>query len=146
MGACSFNNSHTAAENELADSLGEAMRQYPNAVAVLVRRHGLYVWGNTWEAAKRHGECLHYLFDMALQMSSMGFDFMTKPTSAITAGCFDCSEDTSSSKKRAVESSTGDALFFNDDALLSIDSAIVSVIPANPTHCTHRRRIGRIQP
>ena len=101
---------NTAHENELADSLGEAMRQYPNAVAVLVRRHGLYVWGNTWEAAKRHGECLHYLFDMALQMSSMGFDFMTKPTSAITAGCFDCSEDTSSSKKRAVDSSTGDAV------------------------------------
>ena len=101
---------NTAHENELADSLGEAMRQYPDSVAVLVRRHGLYVWGNTWEAAKRHGECLHYLFDMALQMSSMGFDFMSKPTSAIPAGCFDCTEDTNSrgsNKKRAVESSTG---------------------------------------
>jgi methylthioribulose 1-phosphate dehydratase/enolase-phosphatase E1 len=100
---------NTPHENELADSLGEAMQQYPNSVAVLVRRHGLYVWGNTWEAAKRHGECLHYLFDMALQMSSMGFDFMTEPTSAIPAGCFDCSEDTSnnSSKKRAMESPAG---------------------------------------
>ena len=43
-------------------------------------------------------------------MSSMGFDFMSKPTSAIPAGCFDCTEDTNSrgsNKKRAVESSTG---------------------------------------
>ena len=46
---------NTAHEHELADSLGEAIAAYPKACAVLVRRHGMYVWGDTWEQAKRHG-------------------------------------------------------------------------------------------
>jgi len=32
--------------------MAEAMRDYPDASAVLVRRHGVYVWGKTWEQAK----------------------------------------------------------------------------------------------
>ncbi len=46
---------NTAHEHELADSLGEAIAAYPQSCAVLVRRHGMYVWGDTWEQAKRHG-------------------------------------------------------------------------------------------
>ena len=101
---------NTAHENELADSLGEAMRNYPNTVAVLVRRHGLYVWGDNWEAAKRHGECLHYLFDMALQMAGMGMNFMSKPGTTVPAGCFYCSDDVSDSaggRKRALSAVAG---------------------------------------
>ncbi len=66
---------NTAWEHELADSLGEAIAKYPKACAVLVRRHGMYVWGKTWEQAKRHGECLHYLLDIALSMHKLGLDF-----------------------------------------------------------------------
>lgn len=70
---------NTAWEHELADSLGEAIAKNPKACAVLVRRHGMYVWGNTWEEAKRHGECLHYLFDIAIRMKQLGLDFNAPP-------------------------------------------------------------------
>ncbi len=36
---------NTAHEADLKDSMAKAMAQYPNATAVLVRRHGVYVWG-----------------------------------------------------------------------------------------------------
>ena len=39
---------NTPHEEDLADSLGEAIRKYPKATAVLVRRHGIYIWGSTW--------------------------------------------------------------------------------------------------
>jgi methylthioribulose 1-phosphate dehydratase/enolase-phosphatase E1 len=68
---------NTAWEHELADSLGEAIAKYPKAPAVLVRRHGMYVWGNTWQQAKRHGECMHYLLDIAISMHKLGMDINT---------------------------------------------------------------------
>jgi len=36
---------NTPYEEDLKDSMADAMRQYPDAAAVLVRRHGIYVWG-----------------------------------------------------------------------------------------------------
>ena len=77
---------NTAHEHELADCLGETMARYPKACAILVRRHGMYVWGNTWEQAKRHGECLHYLFEVALRMHQMGMDFNAAPLTATALG------------------------------------------------------------
>jgi methylthioribulose 1-phosphate dehydratase/enolase-phosphatase E1 len=71
---------NTAYEYELADCLGKCIKDNPKSCAVLVRRHGLYVWGDTWEAAKRHGECLHYLFEMAIQMHTLSMDFTVPPT------------------------------------------------------------------
>jgi methylthioribulose 1-phosphate dehydratase/enolase-phosphatase E1 len=71
---------NTAWEHELADSLGEAIDRYPKSCAVLVRRHGIYVWGSNWQAAKRHAECLHYLFDVAIQMHhKLGQNFYSPP-------------------------------------------------------------------
>ena len=32
--------------------LKEAIINYPDTCAVLVRRHGVYVWGDTWEKTK----------------------------------------------------------------------------------------------
>ena len=43
---------NTARECELTDRLREAIQAYPEANAVLVRRHGVYVWGKNWIEAK----------------------------------------------------------------------------------------------
>lgn len=65
---------NTAREYELTDSLAAAMEAYPKATAVLVRNHGLYVWGDNWIHAKTQAECYHYLFDAAVQLTRMGID------------------------------------------------------------------------
>ncbi len=59
---------NTPFEYELTASLEAAVLKYPRAVGVLVRHHGVYVWGNSWEDAKRHAECMHYLFDLSVKM------------------------------------------------------------------------------
>lgn len=42
---------NTAHEEDLTGSLEKAMDAYPDTCAVLVRRHGVYVWGDTvWKA------------------------------------------------------------------------------------------------
>lgn len=43
---------NTPFERDLEDSLAEAVEEYPGTSAVLVRRHGFYVWGDTWQKAK----------------------------------------------------------------------------------------------
>lgn len=73
---------NTAWEHELADSLGEAIAKYPKAPAVLVRQHGMYVWGKTWEAAKRHAECLHYLFDSYIEINKLGLTHLISKEAA----------------------------------------------------------------
>nr|XP_018264572.1 methylthioribulose-1-phosphate dehydratase [Kwoniella dejecticola CBS 10117]OBR86730.1 methylthioribulose-1-phosphate dehydratase [Kwoniella dejecticola CBS 10117] len=59
---------NTAVEEDLTESMAAAMEKYPDAPAILVRRHGVYVWGNTWEQAKTQSECLDYLFEIAVKM------------------------------------------------------------------------------
>ena len=70
---------NTAHEHELADTLGACIAAHPKTSAVLVRRHGIYVWGATWEQAKRHAECLHYLFEVTIQMKLLGKDSLRPP-------------------------------------------------------------------
>jgi methylthioribulose-1-phosphate dehydratase len=36
---------NTPNEEDLKDSMADAMKRYPEAAGVLVRRHGVYVWG-----------------------------------------------------------------------------------------------------
>lgn len=43
---------NTPFERDLADSMYAAMMEYPGCSAILVRRHGVYVWGQNWEKAK----------------------------------------------------------------------------------------------
>lgn len=43
---------NTAFERDLEQSMKETMDEYPGSTAVLVRRHGIYVWGDTWQKAK----------------------------------------------------------------------------------------------
>lgn len=61
---------NTAYEHELTESMEAAMLAYPRAPAVLVRRHGVYVWGKNWIQAKTQSECLEYLFQASLRMRS----------------------------------------------------------------------------
>jgi methylthioribulose-1-phosphate dehydratase len=43
-------------EENLTASLGAAMDKYPDTYAVLVRRHGIYVWGDNVAKAKTQCE------------------------------------------------------------------------------------------
>ncbi|PPR07921.1 hypothetical protein CVT24_000901 [Panaeolus cyanescens] len=63
---------NTPNEEDLKDSMAEAMVKYPNAAGVLVRRHGVYVWGLDWEKAKTQTECLDYLFEISVKMKLAG--------------------------------------------------------------------------
>jgi ribulose-5-phosphate 4-epimerase/fuculose-1-phosphate aldolase len=49
-----------------------AMTDHPRTFAVLVRRHGVYVWGSDWIQAKTHAECYHYLFEAVVRMREIG--------------------------------------------------------------------------
>lgn len=63
---------NTPHEEDLTDSLQEAIRNYPGATAVLVRRHGIYVWGETVWKAKVYNEAIDYLLELALKMHQNG--------------------------------------------------------------------------
>lgn len=43
---------NTPFEKDLEERMNETMQKYPGSTAILVRRHGIYVWGETWEKAK----------------------------------------------------------------------------------------------
>jgi methylthioribulose-1-phosphate dehydratase len=47
----------------LADRVGETLTQYKEAHGLLLRRHGLYTWGNDLAEAKRHVEILEFLLE-----------------------------------------------------------------------------------
>eukprot|EP00123_Amoebidium_parasiticum_P011642 comp20828_c0_seq1/m.27489 comp20828_c0_seq1/g.27489 ORF comp20828_c0_seq1/g.27489 comp20828_c0_seq1/m.27489 type:complete len:164 (-) comp20828_c0_seq1:539-1030(-) len=70
---------NTPEEADLQSFMAEAMEKYPQTCAVLVRRHGVYVWGETWEKAKCMTECYDYLFEIAVKMRQMGMDPAKKP-------------------------------------------------------------------
>ncbi|XP_055911224.1 probable methylthioribulose-1-phosphate dehydratase [Eupeodes corollae] len=65
---------NTPHEKDLADSMYAAMMKYPGCSAILVRRHGVYVWGNSWQKAKTMAECYDYLFSVAVEMRKCGLD------------------------------------------------------------------------
>jgi methylthioribulose 1-phosphate dehydratase / enolase-phosphatase E1 len=70
---------NTARECELTDRLRDAVARFPKANAVLVRRHGVYVWGKDWIQAKTQAECYDYLFDAAVRMAALGIDASRPP-------------------------------------------------------------------
>lgn len=63
---------NTAKEEDLTESLEEAIEKYPDSYAVLVRRHGIYVWGEDVARAKTICESLDYLFRLAVEMRQLG--------------------------------------------------------------------------
>uniref|UniRef100_A0AAY5L869 APAF1 interacting protein n=1 Tax=Esox lucius TaxID=8010 RepID=A0AAY5L869_ESOLU len=48
-GICPAPESNNPEEQDLKERMALAMEQYPDSCAVLVRRHGVYVWGESWE-------------------------------------------------------------------------------------------------
>ncbi|EEH20811.1 methylthioribulose-1-phosphate dehydratase [Paracoccidioides brasiliensis Pb03] len=67
---------NTAFEEDLTQSLEEAMEMYPDTYAVLVRRHGIYVWGDDVAKAKTQCESLDYLFQLAVEMHRLGLPWV----------------------------------------------------------------------
>lgn len=65
---------NTAHEHQLSDSLKQAILDNPKTHAVLVRGHGVYIWGKDWVQAKTHAECYDYLFESAVKLKQMGLD------------------------------------------------------------------------
>jgi methylthioribulose-1-phosphate dehydratase len=63
---------NTARECELADSMAAAIEAWPKVDAVLVRQHGVYIWGRDWKHAKTQAECYDYLFRYADRMIRAG--------------------------------------------------------------------------
>ncbi|XP_060879667.1 methylthioribulose-1-phosphate dehydratase isoform X2 [Metopolophium dirhodum] len=53
-------------EKDLVDTFKVALRKYPSTSAVLVRNHGMYVWGSNWKTAKTQLECYEYLFKITI--------------------------------------------------------------------------------
>jgi methylthioribulose-1-phosphate dehydratase len=56
----------------LAARVGDTLDRDPGAHALLLRRHGLYTWGATPEAAERHVEILEFLFETIGRMGADG--------------------------------------------------------------------------
>ncbi|RDD45104.1 putative methylthioribulose-1-phosphate dehydratase [Trichoplax sp. H2] len=65
---------NTPTDPELQENLVKAMENYPDTCCVLIRRHGLYIWGTTWQQAKLMYECYEYLFDIAIQLKQLGMN------------------------------------------------------------------------
>ncbi|KAL9093777.1 MAG: hypothetical protein Q9159_000079 [Coniocarpon cinnabarinum] len=61
---------NTPKEEDLTESLERAILEWPDTYAVLVERHGIYVWGDTVAQAKTICESLDYIFQLAVNMST----------------------------------------------------------------------------
>ncbi|AQZ11632.1 MDE1 (YJR024C) [Zygosaccharomyces parabailii] len=59
-------------EDQLRDPLLDAFEKYPHTCAVIVRRHGIFVWGPTIDKAKIFNEALDYLMELAIKMHQLG--------------------------------------------------------------------------
>jgi methylthioribulose-1-phosphate dehydratase len=51
-------------EAALARVVEETLHRYPDSHGFLLRRHGLYTWGQTLDEAKRHVEILEFLLEV----------------------------------------------------------------------------------
>ncbi|KAK9825411.1 hypothetical protein WJX81_002858 [Elliptochloris bilobata] len=101
---------NTARECELTGRLREAIQRYPKANAVLVRRHGVYVWGRDWIHAKTQAECYDYLFEAAVRMAALGISPSHAPGPPLLAdGHAGLANGTPAVKKARLEQAKGAA-------------------------------------
>jgi methylthioribulose-1-phosphate dehydratase len=55
----------------LAETIGQTLAEHPNAHGLLLKRHGLYSWGDSLSQAKRHIEILEFLLETLGRRSQM---------------------------------------------------------------------------
>lgn len=67
---------NTARECELTDRLEQAILDYPNSNAVIVRNHGVYIWGRDARHTKTQTECLDYLCEAKVRFHTAGTDHL----------------------------------------------------------------------
>jgi methylthioribulose-1-phosphate dehydratase len=58
--------------DRLARRIGEVLERHRDAHGILLRRHGLYTWGDTLADAARHVEILEFLFEVISRSASLG--------------------------------------------------------------------------
>uniref|UniRef100_A0A7S3V7F0 Class II aldolase/adducin N-terminal domain-containing protein n=1 Tax=Chaetoceros debilis TaxID=122233 RepID=A0A7S3V7F0_9STRA len=93
-------------ENLLAPDIEKVIQKYPKCNAVLVRRHGVYVWGDSWEEAKTRLESFDYLFETAVKMKSMGIDpgvVPKKKNADASTDTIKCKENRAASKDVTID-------------------------------------------
>ncbi len=76
---------NTAHEHELHDRVEQAIVDHPAANAVLVRNHGVYLWGRDASHAKTQAECLDWLCRATVRMHAAGIDHLQHDRSAPAA-------------------------------------------------------------
>ena len=59
--------------SRLAARAGATLDRFPDAHAFLLRRHGLYTWGDTLADAERHVEILEFLFEAIGRRAQLQF-------------------------------------------------------------------------
>jgi methylthioribulose 1-phosphate dehydratase/enolase-phosphatase E1 len=65
---------NTALEHQLRARMERAVIDWPKANAVIVRNHGVYIWGRDASHAKTQAECLDYLCRAKVRMHAAGID------------------------------------------------------------------------
>ncbi len=65
---------NTALEHQLRDRMERAVIDWPKANAVIVRNHGVYIWGRDASHAKTQAECLDYLCRAKVRLHAAGID------------------------------------------------------------------------
>ena len=94
-------------EDLLASQLEDVIQKYPKCNAVLVRRHGIYCWGDTWEQAKTQCESFDYLFDCIIKMKLLNINYSTIPPSGTyRENESDVPESERNKKRKLVEESS----------------------------------------
>lgn len=72
---------NTALEHELKDRMEAAILAWPKANAVIVRNHGVYIWGKNSTHAKTQAECLDWLCRAVVRMHGAGINHLANDLS-----------------------------------------------------------------
>ena len=58
----------------LCDTVSKAIKDYPQCNAVILRHHGIHIYGKDWVQCKLMAESYHYLAKMAVEMHKCGIN------------------------------------------------------------------------